>query len=296
MLCSGYADILYLYQQTTGEMNTRALYQQYTNQLSTIYSKLEAGELTSWLFEHFLGLKRMDVLKNSLIDEVPQAMQKAMEELMQQKPIQYILGEAPFYGRTFQVNPTVLIPRNETEELVHMIIKENKFATPSILDIGTGSGCIPISLALEIPGSHVSALDISEEALAVAQSNAAKLLATVDFYRVDILNEAIPVDNLDIIVSNPPYVKHSEKALMHPNVLEHEPHLALFVYDEDPLLFYRVIAEKAKNALKSGGKLYFEINEALGQETANLLQTQGYQQVQIHQDLNGKNRMVSAIV
>ncbi|MGY6521853.1 MAG: peptide chain release factor N(5)-glutamine methyltransferase [Mongoliitalea sp.] len=276
-------------------MSIRSLYQQYTNQLSTIYSEQEAGELTIWLFEHFLGFKRIDVLQNSLLEEIPQAMEKALEELMQQKPIQYILGKAPFYGREFQVSPAVLIPRNETEELVHLISKENTIPNPSILDIGTGSGCIPISLALEIQGANVHALDISEEALAVAKNNAKHLNASVAFYRIDILNEAIPVDNLGIIVSNPPYVKHSEKELMQPNVLAHEPHLALFVYDEDPLLFYRVIAQKAKNSLKSGGKLYFEINEALGKETAELLSKEGYQQIQIHQDLNGKERMISAV-
>lgn len=276
-------------------MSIRALYQQYTNQLSTIYSTQEAGELSLWLMEHFLGLKRSELLQDKAVLEIPQAMGLALEALMRQEPIQYILGKAPFYGREFRVSNAVLIPRNETEELVHLIIKENKIPNPSILDIGTGSGCIPISLALEIPGSKVAALDISVEALAVAKENARKLQASVDFYQVDIIKDSIPVDNLDIIVSNPPYVKYSEKELMHPNVLDHEPHVALFVFDEDPLIFYREIAIKAKHSLKPEGKLYFEINEGLGKQTAELIIDQGYQQVRIHQDLNGKERMVSAL-
>ncbi|UJP66031.1 peptide chain release factor N(5)-glutamine methyltransferase [Mongoliitalea daihaiensis] len=275
-------------------MSIRELYQRYTNQLSTIYSSHEAGELSLWLMEHFLGIRRIDLLQNKKIGEIPLGMKQALEALMRQEPIQYILGKAPFYGREFRVSPAVLIPRNETEELVHLIIKENTIPNPSILDIGTGSGCIPISLALEIPEARVAALDISEEALEVAKENAKDLRANIDFYQTDILKDAIPVDNLDIIVSNPPYVKYSEKELMQPNVLEHEPHLALFVYDEDPLIFYREIAIKAKISLKTGGKLYLEINEGLGKETANLLATIGYQQVQIHQDLNGKDRMISA--
>lgn len=277
-------------------MSIRALYQQYTNQLSTIYSTQEAGELSLWLMEHFLGLKRSELLQDKAVLEIPQAMGLALEALMRQEPIQYILGKAPFYGREFRVSNAVLIPRNETEELVHLIIKENKIPNPSILDIGTGSGCIPISLALEIPGSKVAALDISVEALAVAKENARKLQASVDFYQVDIIKDSIPVDNLDIIVSNPPYVKYSEKELMHPNVLDHEPHVALFVFDEDPLIFYREIAIKAKHSLKPEGKLYFEINEALGTMAKELIHEIGYSDIRILKDLNNKDRILTAIL
>lgn len=277
-------------------MTIRDLYKSYKIQLSSIYSIEESGELGYWLLEHYLNIGRGDLLEHKEIAQVPLALEQALHELLKQKPIQYILGKAPFYGREFKVNPAVLIPRNETEELVHLIIKENTIPNPAILDIGTGSGCIPITLDLEIPGARVAALDISIEALEIAKANATLLASTVEFYKIDILTQPIPVDNLDIIVSNPPYVKHSEKNLMHSNVLDHEPHLALFVFDDDPLLFYREIAIKAKKSLKCGGKLYFEINEALGEETKNLLLAQGYQQLRIHQDLNGKDRMVSAIL
>jgi release factor glutamine methyltransferase len=220
----------------------------------------------------------------------------AFSQLLEKKPIQYILGEAPFYGREFKVNASVLIPRNETEELVHLIIKENKKLNLRILDIGTGSGCIPISLALEIPSSKTFALDISKEALEVAKDNAKKHEESIIFFQVDILNEDIPVKDLDIIVSNPPYVCESEKSLMHENVLNFEPHLALFVKDNDPLVFYKIIAKKAKSALKSSGKLYFEINEAFGEKVQYLLEEQGYREISIIQDLNNKDRIVKAVL
>jgi release factor glutamine methyltransferase len=165
-----------------------------------------------------------------------------------------------------------------------------------ILDIGTGSGCIPITLALEIKGAEVFGLDISEEALLVASQNTATIGVKVDFLMCDILNEEIPFNHLDIIVSNPPYVKISEKELMHDNVLKHEPHLALFVQDDDPLLFYRHIAHKAKKVLNPKGRLYFEINEGLGPITSELLSENGYKNVQIIKDLNNKDRIVKAVL
>lgn len=275
-------------------MKLRELYQQYSEQLTEIYSEQEAGSLAFWLLEEYLGKTRMDILKDESLTSIPLALEEAFEQVLKGKPIQYVLGHAPFYGREFLVSPSVLIPRNETEELVHLIIKENRDQSLRILDIGTGSGCIPISLALEIPKADVFALDVSPEALEVAEANAKKLGAKVEFFLCDILREEIPVGKLDIIVSNPPYVRHTEKSQMHANVLDHEPHLALFVYDEDPLLFYRTIAEKAKKALRAGGKLYFEINEAFGKETAKLLHDLGYTNVRIVSDLNGKERMVTA--
>jgi release factor glutamine methyltransferase len=189
-----------------------------------------------------------------------------------------------------------LIPRNETEELVHLIIKENKKEGMRILDIGTGSGCIPITLALEIKGSLVFGLDISEKALSVASQNATLLGAKVEFRKCDILNEEVPFKDLDIIVSNPPYVKISEKELMHDNVLKYEPHLALFVNDDDPLLFYRHIVHKAKKVLNSEGRLYFEINEALGTITSELLTGNGFKDVQIIKDINNRDRIVVAVL
>ncbi|MCH7397938.1 peptide chain release factor N(5)-glutamine methyltransferase [Belliella sp. DSM 107340] len=276
-------------------MNLRSLFSQYSQKLQAIYDKQEAESLVFWLFEAFLKKGRSEILRDEFIESVPQELDEALSQLLEKKPIQYILGTAPFYGREFKVNSSVLIPRNETEELVHLIIKENKRLNLRILDIGTGSGCIPISLALEIPSSKVYALDVSKEALAVAEENAEQHEARVEFFQIDVLNEEIPVNELDIIVSNPPYVCESEKSLMHENVLQFEPHLALFVSDEDPLIFYKVIAHKAKLHLKIGGKIYFEINEALGNATKELLVELGYSQVEVLEDLNGKERMVKAV-
>ncbi|GAB2627075.1 peptide chain release factor N(5)-glutamine methyltransferase [Belliella aquatica] len=275
-------------------MTLRSLFTTYSEKLQPIYGKQEAESLVFWLFEAFFNKGKMDVLKDEALGEIPENLQSAFSQLLEKKPIQYVLGEAPFYGRAFKVNASVLIPRNETEELVHLIIKENKKLNLRILDIGTGSGCIPISLALEIPSSKIFALDISKEALDVAKENAKKHEAPVAFFQVDILNEDIPVKDLDIIVSNPPYVCESEKALMHENVLNFEPHLALFVKDNDPLIFYKIIAKKAKSVLRSSGKLYFEINEALGERVQNLLKEQGYKEIMILKDLNNRDRIVKA--
>ncbi|EOZ96087.1 Protein-N(5)-glutamine methyltransferase PrmC [Indibacter alkaliphilus LW1] len=276
-------------------MKIRDLFNHYKNELQQIYPKEEAESLVFWLFEDFLQAKRQDLLNNTSVERVPEKLSLAIEALLQGKPIQYITGKAPFYGREFLVNSAVLIPRNETEELVHLIIQENQKEGLKILDIGTGSGCIPITLSLEILGANVSALDVSETALEIASQNAELLKAEVQFLLCDILKEDIQVPDLDIIVSNPPYVRNSEKMRMHQNVLDHEPHLALFVYDEDPLLFYRIIAEKARKVLKPGGKLYFEINEVFGKETKILLEGKGFSSVAIINDLNGKERIISAV-
>lgn len=271
------------------------LFQEYKSKLESLYPKQEAESLVYWLFEAFLGKKRLDILKDESIGPIPDVLDNAIKALLEGKPIQYILGEAPFYGRNYKVNSGVLIPRNETEELVHLVIKENPEKGLRILDIGTGSGCIPITLALELEKAEVFGIDISEAALNLAKENAGILKAKVDFRKLDILEEAIPLKRLDVVVSNPPYVRYSEKEKMHKNVLEYEPHLALFVFDEDPLLFYRVIAEKAKNALNPGGRLYFEINEAFGEATKDLVEGLGYSEVRILKDLNGKDRVLAGL-
>lgn len=227
--------------------------------------------------------------------DLPEAFLQDFERLKRGEPIQYIIGKAPFYGREFLVSPATLIPRNETEELVHLIIKENPQQGLRILDIGTGTGCIPISLFLEMKEPEVYALDISLEALKVARQNAKSLKAEVNFLQGDILRERIPLESLDILVSNPPYIPEKGKAEMHKNVLDFEPGLALFVPDEDPLLFYRRIAELGREHLKKGGRLYFEIHEDFGPETVDLLESMGYQEVRLIQDLNGKNRIVTAV-
>jgi len=274
-------------------MNVKEIFENYHHQLQQIYTKNEAISLTLWLLEEFLGVKKIDILQEKPLTEIPETLSSAFQELLTGKPIQYITGKGPFYGRDFKVSPAVLIPRNETEELVHLIIKENKLTSPKILDMGTGSGCIPITLALEIPNAAIDAIDISEQALDIAKSNAEILSAKVQFLKLDILNDTLPNQKWDIIVSNPPYVKASEKSLMHKNVVNFEPHLALFVTDENPLIFYQRIAELSTMHLKSKGKLYFEINEALGTSTCGILKTLGFQEIRLLQDLNGKDRMVT---
>lgn len=260
----------------------------------TSYSKEEAENLVFWLLEHHLGVKRSD-LHAAIPSDFPSALLADFQRLLTGEPIQYILGEAPFYGRSFAVTRDTLIPRNETEELVHLIIKENSTPGLRVLDLGTGTGCIPISLALELSSPEVYAMDVSAAALEVARQNAATLGAPVEFIEGSLLEKPLELPKMDLIVSNPPYVPLRDQAEMHANVVDFEPHLALFVPDEDPLVFYRAIGIWGQQLLKPGGKLYLEIYENLAEELVQLLQSQGYLQVQIHQDLNGKNRMISCL-
>ncbi len=259
-----------------------------------LYEKQEAESLISWLFEHHLGWRRTQILDEADESLFPAKVFDDFERLKTGEPIQYIMGKGPFYGREFFVTPATLIPRNETEELVHLIIKENPQAGLKILDIGTGTGCIPISLALEMNNPEVFAVDISEEALQIAHKNAFELGAKVTFSKCDILTEIPEVAELDVMVSNPPYIPEQEKTEMHKNVLAFEPELALFVSNNDPLIFYKKIAQKGHCLLKSGGKLYFEINEKYGKEVADLIERLGYSEVKVLKDLNGKDRIVVA--
>ena len=270
--------------------------QKLASELQTLYSREESQVLIEWLLEHHLGLRRLDIFHFMEEKDIPEAIWNDFQRLKTGEPIQYILGHGPFYGREFMVNTHTLIPRNETEELVHLILKENPQAGMRILDIGTGTGCIPITLKLEMKSAEVFALDVSKEALEIAAKNSRKYSAEVEFIQMDILKETPQLSYLDILVSNPPYVPIQEKEFMHANVLEHEPHLALFVSDQDPLLFYRVIAEKGKTLLKKGGRIYFEVFEKYGLRVCELLKTIGYSQIKLHQDLNGKDRMISAII
>ena len=261
----------------------------------------EIKSLQRIIFEKKLGLPIHKVYLNPsepVSDSVVKEIQQIISELKIQKPIQYLLGESHFFGLKFLVTPDVLIPRPETEELVDWIVKENYNQAISILDIGTGSGCIAISLAHSLSKAFVMAIDISDKAIEMAQRNAIKNNVKVQFKRCDILNCSHEIESasLDVIVSNPPYVRESEKALMRPNVLNWEPHLALFVSDSDPLIFYRAIAKFSKNVLKPNGKVFCEINEALGKEVKNLYAEQGFIDVEIRKDLNGKDRMLKAIL
>ena len=276
-----------------------SLYHEVAHQLKDLFPSQEIQSLQRLIFENKLGLTLSKIYLNPTLPIKPQeaeAILNIVSLLKLQKPIQYILGQADFFGLIFKVNPEVLIPRQETEELVDWILKSTITENPSVLDIGTGSGCIAISLAANLKGAKVTALDISAGALCIAKENALINNAQIDFSQADILDIAtiIPNQPFDIIVSNPPYVRESEKVLMNANVLEHEPHSALFVSNADPLLFYRSIAMRSKELLKNNGAVYCEINEALGNETLQLFTQHGYCNVELKKDLNGKNRMIKA--
>ncbi len=261
----------------------------------TTYSQVEAENLVFWLFEHHVGLRRSELPLAIPSETNREPLLADFERLLTGEPIQYILGEAPFYGRNFLVTRDTLIPRNETEELVHRILKENLEPGLRVLDLGTGSGCIPISLALELKSPKVYALDVSAAALEVARQNATALGASIHFIEGSLLEKPLELQKMDLIVSNPPYVPIRDQAEMHVNVVDFEPHLALFVPDEDPLLFYRAIGQWGQQLLRQGGKLYLEIYENLADELVQLLGSQGYEQLRVNQDLNGKNRILSAI-
>ena len=282
----------------------------FLQELSTIYDSQEIESFFYLILECFHNTKRIDLaLDPNMEMDAMQLLrwESVLAELKKEKPIQYILGETEFYGLPFLVNENTLIPRPETEELVEWIIKSTKYEIQStklrILDIGTGSGCIAISLAKNILNSEVSAIDVSEKALATAQKNAEINKVEVNFINVDILkiNDLVelPTSNFqlptqfDIIVSNPPYVRNLEKAEIKPNVLEYEPHLALFVEDTDALLFYRKIAQLAQQNLSENGMLFFEINQYLGKETVQLLEQMNFKNIELKKDIYGNNRMIS---
>ena len=242
---------------------------------------------------HFLFCKDKE-----LSESEKKRIHEIVERLKQMEPIQYILGTADFYSLLFEVNPSVLIPRPETEELVERVIIDNADKKIKILDIGTGSGCIAVTLRKHLKKASVIAADISAEALATARRNAKLNNATITFIQTDILNpekaEADIPFILDVIVSNPPYIKEEEKKDMEKNVLDYEPHLALFVPDNNPLLYYWHIAHFGKKKLKKDGLLYFEINAACGKMVVEMLEKEGYKDIELIQDLSGKDRIIKA--
>lgn len=274
------------------------------NQLDAIYGKDEVFTFFFMLTEAYSNISRLDValdINLSITKAEQQPFFDALEQLKKQQPIQYIIGETEFFGLPFKVNSNTLIPRPETEELVQLIMDSytNKASVnnASILDVGTGSGCIAISLAKNIPKSTVHALDVSAKAIQTASENAMLNQVNVNFLESSILEDttwdSVFKDlKFDTIVSNPPYVRQLEKQAMSANVLENEPHLALFVDDDNPLIFYKAITNFALQYLKPKGELFFEINEYLGQETVDLLIHSGFENVQLKQDFFGKDRMV----
>jgi len=267
--------------------------------LTPYYGKQEIESISKLIFEKVLGLSRLQVHLNqhTTISAANLAQIKEItDRLIRFEPIQYILGETEFYGSILKVNRAVLIPRPETEELVDWIIHDYKDLAPSILDIGTGSGCIPISLVKNLPCASAEGWDISADALVVAKENAKMNHVETDFLYADILNLVYPsqIEKFDIIVSNPPYVTTSEQPLMLKNVTDFEPSVALFVPDADPLIFYRAIADLAIQHLKRGGNLYFEINERYGNKVVELLSSKGFFKTDLKKDINGKDRMIKA--
>lgn len=270
------------------------------SELEGIYPETEIKSFSYLIIEKLTGFSRTEIIvnKNTLFSiEQHHVIESFIQKLKKFIPIQYILGETEFYGLTFNVNESVLIPRPETEELVDWIRNENNGnSNLKILDIGTGSGCIAISLKHEFPTAEVDAFDISENALKTAQNNANINKLSVRFTEVDILNAPDTLNKWDIIVSNPPYVLENEKTDMDANVLNYEPHLALFVPDNDPLLFYRNIAIFAQKQLNNNGKLYFEINRQYGQATVELLCNIGFTNVELRKDISGNDRMIKAVI
>jgi release factor glutamine methyltransferase len=280
-------------------MNVRQFTTSVATALRPIYPEPEAKAIAALVVEHLLqmdAMERMMEAQQPIAEGAEAALEPLLTRLLAHEPVQYVLGTAYFTDMELEVTPATLIPRPETEELVHLIKQEQAANLGlSVLDVGTGSGCLALALANLLPTAQVLAVDISAEALAVARRNAARFAPAVAFEQVDILSglpTGIAPGTLDILVSNPPYVRESERPEMRDNVLAWEPATALFVPDEDPLLFYRRLAEVGRELLKSGGSIYLEINEALGKETAALLVAQGFMGVKVLPDMFGKTRMV----
>lgn len=283
-------------------MTIKKYRQYFINSLDDLYSIDELQSIFYLLAEKLLHLSRIDIalqLDDTLTSDEEINFNQAIDRLKINEPVQYILGETEFFGYPFLVNKQVLIPRPETEELVSWIIEDVDKKKATILDIGTGSGCIAISLAKKLNNAVVSAIDISNKAIEVAKKNALVNNVNVEYSSVDVLNfedKLVLQDKwkskFDIIVSNPPYVRMQEKKLMQLNVIDHEPDIALFVEDDDPLLFYRRISELSRQYLKHNGTLYLEINEYLGVEMEKMLNEAGFKHVELKKDMFGKNRMI----
>lgn len=273
-------------------------YEALWHRLTPLYDAGEAKAIVRWLLDVRFGLS-MAVILCDKMKELPKEDQKALERMMQRlesgEPIQYIIGVADFFGRSFHVAPGVLIPRPETAELCEYVLSCRK-TEEKILDIGTGSGCIAITLALEIPEAKVTAWDISDDALLIAQENAKTLGADIAFGKRDILDTSLSTSQTwDVIVSNPPYIMPSERDGMEENVLGHEPSLALFAPADNPILFYQRIGDYAVHSLKSGGCLYFELNPLTADDVADDLRQRGFKDIEIRQDQYGKNRFLKAM-
>lgn len=279
--------------------NLKHLKSEFFDVLKPIYEVEEINIFFVWLAEDLLNLSKLDLMMNTEVElehSVLEKFKNAQKRLEAEEPIQYILGYAEFFGLNFKVNPAVLIPRPETEELVEWILEDLKTNknNPSILDLGTGSGCIPITLAKKLNSTKISALDISAEALELAKMNAKHNQVQVEFFQADLLSlDALPISP-QILVSNPPYVKLDEKPKMKNNVLDNEPHLALFVDNHDPLIFYKKIAELALKSVLTE-VVYLEINQYLAEDTKKLFEEFGFKSVELKKDFRGNFRMLKAL-
>ena len=280
-------------------MTNRQQYRIFLLQLQSIYNLNEATIITDWVLESLAGIKRFDVVKDPeklLPDTITEKLKIALEELVQHKPVQYVTGEAWFYNMKLKVDKSVLIPRPETEELVKLVLDTVKDATtfaPSIIDIGTGSGCIAIAVKKNLSAASVTAIDVSENALAVAKDNSAVQQTEIQFIKIDFLEESqwASLPGYDVIVSNPPYIPMDEKEKLDKNVTGFEPHQALFVPDRSPLLFYEKIAAFASAHLNPKGKIFMEVHEDFAKETAALF-TKNFSETSIKKDIFDKERMV----
>ncbi|EDM38395.1 putative protoporphyrinogen oxidase [Pedobacter sp. BAL39] len=283
-------------------MNLRHLLQHFNEMLADLYEEEEVTAIFYVCIEHVSGLNRMDVRMNwerILLDQEEQRYSEIATAMTKGRPVQHVLGETTFYGFSIQVSPDVLIPRPETEELVDWILttlRSDFQQAPEtgplrVIDFGTGSGCIPIAIKKHIAEAVVEAVDISQTALKVAKHNALMNNAEIRFIQADMCNYKTE-QKYDLMVSNPPYIKNLERIEMHKNVLEHEPHLALFVPDERPLLFYEALADLAAKSLNEQGYLFFEINEHLAQETIDMLASKSFKTIELRKDMQGKDRML----
>ena len=281
-------------------MTVKAFKDQFYKRLETIHPRQEIESFFRILAEEYLAMRSVEVLLNPDKEIEAQKLEELLEvqrRLVLSEPLQYILGQTEFYGLNFKLNKAVLIPRPETEELVEWIIADTNHSDDcTVLDIGTGSGCIAVSLAAHLPNAKIDALDVSHQALKLAKGNASLNKTQVHFKIQNILETESLEKQYDVIVSNPPYVRHQEKEEIHPNVLHFEPHLALFVADDDALIFYKKITELAKQALKPNGTLYVEINQYLARETQNLFIDLGFSNIELRKDFAGKPRMIKARV
>lgn len=266
--------------------------------LSSDYEEGEATSLAKWILAEVFGFSALELYTGkdtNFPQECREQLDNILTRLAQFEPIQYIIGETHFCGLAFKVTPAVLIPRPETAELVEWIVDDYAHSHVRVLDIGTGSGCISVSLASRLENAQIAAWDVSPQALSVARYNAQANQVAVDFCEVDVLQDKLPEIEVDVLVSNPPYITERERGEMERNVLDYEPELALFVPDDDPLLFYRRIACAGNDILVSGGALYFEINQAYGNEMIALLEELGYRHIELRKDLSGNSRMIKAI-